>query len=515
MGKLAAFLDVVFIVVFGAWAYHVAKKKRRDEVGWLLVAAVAFWGTGYLMQEALFPFLAEKFAWPASWQKPSAFIVGGLCALAVNLYLTLFVTPMVPSEPKEGGPTPGGSGDVAGGGDAGAPPPAGGEKPAGPAQEMAAAEPLVLRRLKPATPLGYLARYWPLAAIAAIYGLPMFEEVAGAIERVGMRRIYAGPYPPYREIALPFLVGAQVWLLSQRLAPSVICALFCLMFIPEINWMEWEWGRGSSYYSHGYLIPFVALWIVWMNRGRLMKLEPKGDLKTVGLLTFGFGLLLLLAGAYLRRGSIQGMSLIIVLCGLVFFLYGRGISKVLLFPLLFTISMIPMSMWMLNKFTFPLKMFATEGTVSVVNGLHSAGLVGHAVEQKGGSVVTWQLPNGKEDSLTVAEACSGLKSLIALLTFGALLAYLAKLSRRHKLVLFAASIPISLLANMWRIITLTLVAGQWGSPVARPDGWVHDTTGLGIFAVAFVLFFAFERVLQKFEGRVAEAEPPAASPAPA
>ena len=502
MGKLAAVLDVAMIVIFGAWAYTVAKRKRRDEVGWLLLAAVGFWGPGYLAEQALFPVLAEKFAWPAAWAKPCGFIVGGLCALLVNLYLTFIVKPLPPPEPPEGEPPAG-----EGGGGGGPEQAAGGaaEKPTS-TQPMAAAEPPSVPKLKPATPLGYVALYWPLAIIVAMYGLPMLDPVAEALERIGFKRIFAGPYPPLREIALPFLVGAQVWLISRRFAPALLCTLFCLAFMPEINWMEWEWGRGSSYYSHGYLIPFVALWIVWMSRRRLAQLKPKDDLKALGLLTLGFGLLLLVAGAYLRRGSIQGASFIVVSCGLVFFLYGRAISKVLIFPLLFSISMIPMSMWMLNKFTFPLKMFATAGTVKVVNGLHSVGLVGHPVQQRG-SIVTWKLADGTEDTLTVAEACSGLKSLIALLTFGALLAYLAKLSRRHKVILFLAGAPISLLANMWRIVTLTLVAGQWGSATARPDGWVHDTTGLGIFAVAFVLFFTFERILARFEGRTEETGP--------
>jgi exosortase len=264
----------------------------------------------------------------------------------------------------------------------------------------------------------------------------------------------------------------------------------------------------NSYYSHGYLIPFVALGLVWSGRHRLAKLKAEGDLRGVGLLTLVGGLLLLLSGAYLRRYSIQALSFLVILCGLVCFLYGRAIARTLLFPLLFTVSMLPLSRWVLNELTFPLKMFATAGTVRVMNALHGAGLQPQRVGQDGNDVV-WLKRDRTPDKLTVAEACSGLKSLIALLTFGALLAYLAKLSRRHKLVLFAAGVPVALLANMWRIVTLVLVASRWGSDVARPNGWVHDSTGLGIFAVAFVLFFAFERVLRQFEAAPAPVAPAA------
>lgn len=498
MGSLAAFLDVVCLAVFGGWAYCVAKRQRRDEVGWLLIAAAAFWVSGYAMEQVLYPTLRPRLGWPETWAKPAAFVFGSLCATLLDLYLTLFLKPLPVTHAPASDAAPEGQAVPP------APPGAAPAEPSAPAAggpEAAAADPFSLRA---DGPLGYLARYWPSGIIVLMYLLPTFDAVAAIMPKLGFHRVHAGPYPPYREFAMPFLAAAQVWLWSRRAAPAVLCGLFFAAFIPELNWMEWEWSRGSSYYSHGYLIPFVTLWLVWMNRARLAKLEPKGDLRGVGLATLALGLLLLLLGSYLRRGSLQGVSFVVVLAGLLFFLYGRAISKVLVFPLVFLVSMIPMSMWMLNRFTFPLKMFATTGTVRVVNALHAARLHPYAVTRSG-SNVTWRLPDGTEDLLTVAEACSGLKSLIALLTFGALLAYLAKLSRRHKIVLFLAGVPVALLANMWRIVTLTVVAGRWGSAVARPDGWVHDSTGLGIFAVAFVLFFAFERVLMRFEHGAAPA----------
>ncbi len=506
MDKLAALLDGVFLVGFGAWAYLVAKSRRRDEVGWLFIAAVAFWLPGYLTQDALFPLLAGKLGWSpefqALWRKPSGFIVGGLCALAANLYLTLFAKALAPPQlPGE---------ESAAGEGAAAPPPV--EEPeaalpvsaeaAAPAQATAAAARDLHVRAE--GPLGYLALYWPTALVVLMYFLPTLDAVKPVMPDLGFKRVQFGPYPPYREIAMSLLVGVQVWLWGRRLGPSLLCALFCAAFIPAINWMEWQWSRGSSYYSHGYLVPFVALVLVWMLRERLAKLEPKGDMCRAGLVTLGIGLLVLLAGARLRVGILQGASFLVVLCGLVMFLYGRAISRALLFPLLFMVSMVPAPMFALDALTFPLKEFATAGTARVVNALHGAGLHPHRVAKEANEV-TWVLPDRTKDKLTVAEACSGLKSLIALLTFGALLAHLAKLSRRHKLILFLAGIPVALLANMWRIVTLVLVAGRWGSKVAQPDRFVHDATGLGIFLVAFILFFTFERVLQRFDSSGAPA----------
>ena len=107
MDIVATLVDCAFIVAFGGWAYLAARRKRREEIGWALIAAVAFWLPGYLMRDALFPLLAEKLSWTQefqdAWRKPSAYIVGGLCALAVDLCLTFFVRPAA-EPPKQKAP---------------------------------------------------------------------------------------------------------------------------------------------------------------------------------------------------------------------------------------------------------------------------------------------------------------------------------------------------------------------------------------------------------------------------
>jgi exosortase len=275
--------------------------------------------------------------------------------------------------------------------------------------------------------------------------------------------------------------------------------------------MEWRWGRGSSYYSHGYLIPFVVWWLVHMNRERLARLEARGDFTFFGGSVLAFGLVLLLLGAYIRACSLQAFSLIVVLCGLVFFLCGRKVSRVVLFPLLFLFTMVPLPMQTVSRLTFALKNLATEASVHVVSLLRAVGLHDYIVIQDG-SFVRWETADKALDEIVIGDVCSGLRSLIALIAFGALFAYIAKLSLARKLVLFAAAVPIAMLANMWRIVTLTFIGCRWGSEHAH--GWVHDVTGYGIFAVAFILFFAFERFLRVFEPKDAPPTGPA-TPQPA
>jgi len=477
---MADVLDWVLIIGFGWWAWALAKSKRRDEVGWAMVAAVAFFVPGYAMQQVVFPALARSTGWPEAWQKPSGFIVGALCALAVDLYLTLFVKPLAVPEA-----TPA----------------------AKPAEEAAAPLPEREPAPEPAAPTDYAAlarRFWPVLAALAAFGATFLPLLwLKAQPAAGERGAVPDPLATARYFVVPLILGTLAWRLRGRVAEGILAGLFTLMFVPAIEWMFWRWGRGSSYYSHGYLIPFVVVWLVWMSRQRLAKMEASDDFRVGGLLALVGGLLLLVSGTFIRAYTIQGIAFVVVLCGLVFFLYGKAISKLLLFPLLFTITMIPMPMQVVEGLTFNLKMFAAAASVWVVDALQGLGIHNYIVIQDG-SYIRWETSLGVMDNIIVGDVCSGLRSLIALLAFGALFAYIAKLSLARKLLLFAAAVPISLLANMWRIVTLTFVACRWGS--GETHGWVHDFTGYGIFAVAFVLFFAFERLLRRFEPAAGAAE---------
>ena len=484
-------LDILCLLVLGGWAYLTAKKRRRDEVGWAIVAAAAFYLVGMVMEKALAPRLGLT----PGGQKASAYLAGGLAAVIVNLVLWL-KPPLAPSEREKGGQAPGAGAGGTGPGEAGPAAPSG-QPPA--AQQMAAAAPATAR-----TPWTFLARFWPVCLIVLMY-LPTQSE---AVIQWLVRHHYEPPYPPYREMALVPLIAAQTWILRRRVAEVVLAALFVAMFVPALNWMEWHWWRGSDYYSHGYIIPLVVGALIWRVRGPLSSLEPKGDFRRFGLAVLLGGLLLLLAGTFLRAYSVQGVSLVAVLCGLVFYLCGRAISRLVAFPLLFTLTMVPLPMHTIDGLSFRLKMFASAASVRLVDVLGSIGLHSYIVVQKG-SYLLWEKRDGQLDQIVMGDVCSGLRSLIALIAFGALFAYVAKLSLARRLILFAAAVPISLLANMWRVVTLTFIACHFGSEATH--GWVHDFTGYGIFAVAFVLFFAFERFLRLFEPKREGAAPLAAT----
>jgi len=112
-----------------------------------------------------------------------------------------------------------------------------------------------------------------------------------------------------------------------------------------------------------------------------------------------------------------------------------------------------------------------------------------------GSYVHWTTGEGT-DHLLVGEICGGLRSLIALLAFGALMAYISKTRNWARMIILLCSAPIAIIANVFRIFLLCVVGYYYGSHVAA--GTFHDVSGYLIFVVAFILFFTLERQLRRF-----------------
>ena len=563
---MAQLLDIICIVFLGGWAYLVAKRKNRDEVGWAMAVAATFYIFGLAANQVAFPklldagafsalgsanLLGEKFdtqgqdpvppelaekvrlqARQEQWQTASGFVVGVPCGILLNLILTFLIRPLPTSEQRPpGGPPPTAAGD-------GSPPkdeqperPADSAEGDAPAQEMAAAPP------DSSVQLGALvARFWPVLIPAALFAA-LF--VPGVSTKLRLNPPANDPTKDVRFFLLVPTLGILFWRLRGRALEGILAGLFTLAFVPAITTMEWRWSKSDSYYSHGYLIPVVVAALLWRQRKRLAAAGARGDFRVGGLLILGFGLFLHVAGCFIRMNAAQYLAFVAVLVGLVAFLYGRAVTRLVAFPLLFTIAMLPMPMAQVQSYTFRLKTFATSGSCHIVNALRAVGLHPYKVRRVGSQVkwpmseAVWDTLSARlaeldergaadgarakelvqalvsdEDKIIVGDVCSGLRSLIALTAFGALFAYVTRLSLARRLILFAASVPIALLANMWRIVTLTFIACFWGSTATH--GWVHDVTGYGIFAVAFVLFFGLERVLQKFEPTERD-QPPAAA----
>jgi len=267
--------------------------------------------------------------------------------------------------------------------------------------------------------------------------------------------------------------------LSLKIKLGIIAGLLALIYWPTFIWMNARFSEADTYYSHGFLVPLVFLYLIWTKRDELKKtvISPLN----IGLILLVPVLLTHLLAYLLEINFISGFSLIITLFGLSLYLYGLGISRQLAFAVLFLVFMIPLPQVLIINISFKMKIFAAQVATACIN------LMGiQAIRE--GSVVN--LPN---TALTVGDPCSGLRSLISLTALGALYAYLIKISKARKALLFLLSIPIALIANIIRIILLLLVAFVYGSEVAT--GKFHDLSGFLLFCLAFAGLFIAGRML--------------------
>ncbi len=264
-----------------------------------------------------------------------------------------------------------------------------------------------------------------------------------------------------------------------RIKLGIITGLLVLIYWPTFIWMNARFNEADTYYSHGFLVPFVFLYLIWAKRDDLKKAEISP--LNIGLILLVPALLVHLLAHLLEINFISGFSLIVTLFGLSLYLYGLGISRQLAFAILFLVFMIPLPQVLIINISFKMKLFAAQVATACIN------LMGiQAVRE--GSIVN--LPN---TALTVGDPCSGLRSLISLTALGALYAYLLKVSKVRKVALFLLSIPIALIANIIRIILLLLVAFVYGSEVAT--GKFHDFSGFLLFGFAFAGLFIAGRML--------------------
>lgn len=247
----------------------------------------------------------------------------------------------------------------------------------------------------------------------------------------------------------------------------------------------WElyqnWTMVDSYYTHGFLVPVISLFFVWKRRRDLAATPAKPCVWGYAWVV-GAGVLLLL-GDFLGFRVFGQFSFIPMLTGVLLLIHGVGRTKLIWFPLAFLIFMVPIPPSLTQALALRIKLGATESAVIVAKALTLP-----MVRQ--GSFIHFG-----NDHLLIGEVCGGLRSLIALLAFGSLMAYVSKCRAWARVVLLAMSAPIAFVANILRILVLCLVGYFWGSDAAA--GWVHDVSGILIFVVAFVLFFALEALLRR------------------
>lgn len=280
---------------------------------------------------------------------------------------------------------------------------------------------------------------------------------------------------------------------NRRTATIVMgatCLLATLVYQPIIQQMIQTW-RAYPDYSHGFLIVPLAAYFAYEKRYQLRAARLGGSWWGAALLAAGVGALLVgeLGGLLTALRS----GFVFTIMGLVLLLAGKAVFRILLFPLLFTFLMVPLPQSLVNIVAFPLQLIAASWAVG---GLQFFGIP---------ALLEGNIIHLAHTQLFVADACSGLRSLMALLTLGVVFAYFFR--RGHaiqQLVLVASTIPIAIVVNAFRVFLTGYIAHHWGRELAT--GIIHEFQGMITFSLAFVVLLAEARILRDFFTRSPLAE---------
>ena len=241
-----------------------------------------------------------------------------------------------------------------------------------------------------------------------------------------------------------------------------------------------DWMNDPNY-SHGLLVPIISGYFIWQQREKLETLEIKPA--NSGLVLVVFALLVLFAGVAAQEYFSKRASLVFLLAGIVLFLLGWQWLRSLALPLGFLFFMIPLPYIVYDAMAFPLKLFVAKFSVVVLK------LMGVVVWREGNIIMFPQTV------LEVADACSGLRSLMSLLALGVALAVLSQKNKGAMVLLVALTIPIAIITNMIRVIGTGYLAQYYGAAAA--EGFFHEFAGMGVFVLAMVMLFVCSGLLRK------------------
>jgi exosortase len=266
---------------------------------------------------------------------------------------------------------------------------------------------------------------------------------------------------------------------------------------PQIPWIALSWFglliavcNAPALYSlasiwatdadmgNGFFVPLIAAFIAWRRRDELLAIEPKPDLW--GLVVVLVGGAQLVAGTLGVELFLTHTAVIITLIGAIWLLRGTETLKMLAFPLFLLFFMVPIPTIVYNKITLPLQFIASGMAASALE------MLGIPVLRDGNIL---ELPH---QTLSVVEACSGIRSLLALTFLSLVYGYFFEKRIWLRVVLFAATIPIAIVANGSRV-AFTGIMTQIKPELA--EGFFHESTGWVIFIVALIILVLFHQLI--------------------
>lgn len=268
--------------------------------------------------------------------------------------------------------------------------------------------------------------------------------------------------------------------MQRRAALLAVTGAFALLYHPVVVKLVHDWATDDNY-SHGFLIVPLALYFAWQRREPLAAAPLQPSL--FGLVIMIGALGALCAGILGAELFLTRISIPVVLAGMVLFVLGPRHLRILSFPLAFMLLMIPVPAIIFNQIAFPLQLVASTFGEHMLAGLNVP------VFREGNIIV---LPH---TALEVAEACSGIRSLVSLLTLGVVYGYFADPRPGVRATLVVATVPIAIATNGLRVAGTGFAAYSYGPSAA--EGFFHTFSGWLVFVAAFAMLVLVQLVASR------------------
>lgn len=289
-----------------------------------------------------------------------------------------------------------------------------------------------------------------------------------------------------QDIQIPVISKSRWSLQNAHFAwgSALIGVLMAAVYYRVLAKLVTDWWQVPDF-SHGFLVPIFAAYLVWTKRTALLETKIAPTWSGIALVFLGLAVLLL--GVYGAELFLSRISLVILLAGLVLGFGGWQLLKELRFPLLVLLLAIPIPFIVFNEITLPLQTLASKLASALLP------LFGVPVLREGNVI---ELPAMK---LEVAEACSGIRSLMSLFTLAVFYGYFMDKSNLRRVLLALASIPIAIAANALRILGTGLCVQYWDPDKAL--GFFHEFSGWVMFLVSLGCLYIVHRVMCLFRAK--------------
>ncbi len=259
----------------------------------------------------------------------------------------------------------------------------------------------------------------------------------------------------------------------------MLVALVGWLYAPIVFHLAKQWSNDPNF-SHGFFVPAFSLYVLWHDRACLAR-QPSQP-SSWGIFIVVLALAVLVIGVLGAELFLSRVSLLLLIAGLVIFFQGWTFFRAVLFPWAFLILMIPIPAILFTQITFPLQILASKLAALLLP------LAGVPVLREGNVINLPAMP------LEIAEACSGIRSLLSLTALAIIYGYLSEPRIWIRVALAVASVPIAVAANSLRIVGTGLLVQYWDP--SKAEGFFHSFSGWLVFLVSLGMLLLVHRLLQ-------------------